>query len=144
MELAKSCRYAIQALLHLAGRERLDEPVMLRDIAAAIEAPEAFLSKIFQALRASGIVRSHRGVIRGYTMARDPKEITLYDLILATEGSISLHTPEVTAQEAGEAFGGVWHELEDLVAARLRSISVFDLARQSSREGEINPVLGDK
>ena len=128
MEFARSCRYAVQALVYLARRERLDEPVLLRDIAAAIDAPEAFLSKIFQTLRASGLVRSHRGVTRGYTLALDPKEITLYAVLLATEGTTSLHTPDVTAEEAGAAFGSVWHKIEAVVAARLRSVTVLDLA----------------
>lgn len=138
MQLAKSCRYAVQALLHLARTENLGEPVQLHDIATAIDAPEAFLSKIFQTLRAAGIVRSHRGVTRGYTLTRDPKEVSLYDIILATEGSTSLHTPDVTAEEAGAAFGGVWHEIEDVVAARLRSISLLSLAQRTETEPEVD------
>jgi Rrf2 family protein len=136
MELAKSCRYAVQGLAYLAGRKRLDEPVMLRDIAAAIEAPEAFLSKIFQSLRASDIVRSHRGLSRGYTLARDPSEITLYEIIVATEGPAALHTPGETAGEGGAAFGGVWREVEGLVANRLRSVTLKSLTAKGVREGE--------
>lgn len=135
MELAKSCHYAVQGLVYLAGRERLDEPVLLRDIAAAVQAPEAFLSKIFQSLRASVIVRSHRGVSRGYTLARDPAEISLYDVIVATEGPAALHTADLTAGEAGEAFGDVWQEVEELVENRLRSVTLKNLALRPAKGG---------
>jgi Rrf2 family protein len=128
MELAKSCRYAVQGLVYLAGRKRWDEPVMLRDIAAAIDAPEAFLSKIFQSLRASAIVRSHRGVARGYTLAREPSKITLYDVVVATEGPAALHSPEASSGEAGPAFENVWKEVEELVAKRLQSVTLETLA----------------
>ena len=134
MELAKSCRYAVQGLAYLAGTKRLDEPVMLRDIAAAVNAPEAFLSKIFQSLRASGIVRSHRGVIRGYTLARPAEQITLYDLIVATEGPATLHTPGAIAGEAGESFAAVWEDVEAIVARRLRTITMKDLAANPSHD----------
>lgn len=131
MELARSCHYAVRGLVFLAARQRQGEPVLLRDVARAIEAPEAFLSKIFQSLRASGILRSYRGTSRGYALARQPSEVSLYDAIIATEGVASLHTDAVIAQEGGEPFASVWQEVEELVALRLRSTTIDDLAFQS-------------
>jgi Rrf2 family protein len=133
VELARSCHYAVRGLVFLAGREHPEEPVLLRDIAAAIDAPEAFLSKIFQSLRASGIVRSHRGTARGYGLAREPAEISLYDVIVATEGPATLHTGELVAREAGGPFATVWSEVEELVASRLRSTTMQDLVSLSDR-----------
>jgi Rrf2 family protein len=134
VELARSCHYAIRGLVFLASRERPDEPVQLHDIAEAISAPEAFLSKIFQSLRASAIVRSHRGVARGYALARGPAEISLYDVIVATEGPARLHTSPAVAQEAGGSFAKVWTEVEGLVASRLHSTTIEDLVSLSRRE----------
>ena len=108
MELARGCRYAVQGLVYLAERTQPGSPVLLRDIAAAIRAPEAFLSKIFQSLRAAGILRSHRGIERGYALARDPAAITLYDVVLATEGHASLHSSQVQATDGEEPFARVW------------------------------------
>ena len=127
MDLARSCHYAVRGLVFLAGREDPTEPVVLRDIAAAIDAPEAFLSKIFQNLRAAGIVRSHRGTSRGYGLAQGASDVSIYDVILATEGPAALHTSRVVAEEGGEPFAEVWREVEDLVASRLRSTTILDL-----------------
>ena len=104
---------------------------MLRDIAEATEAPEAFLSKIFQGLRAADIVRSHRGITRGYALSRAASEISLYEIIAATEGPARLHTGGLVAQEAGGPFGEVWSDVEDLVAKRLRSTTIEHLIRHS-------------
>jgi len=130
VELARSCYHAIRGLVFLAQKAGPREPVMLRDIAEATGAPEAFLSKIFQSLRAAGIVRSHRGVKRGYSLARDAAEISLYQVIVATEGPARLHAGPLVAQEAGGPFGRIWGDVEELVANRLRSTTVKDLAQQ--------------
>jgi Rrf2 family protein len=132
VELARSCHYAIRGLVFLAARKLQGEPVLLRDAAQAIEAPEAFLSKIFQSLRASGILRSYRGTSRGYALARHPSEVSLYDVIVAVEGQASLHTDAEIAQEGGEPFASVWQEVESLVARRLRSTTIDDLVSQST------------
>jgi len=114
-------------LAYLAGREQPTEPVLLRDIAAAVDAPEAFLSKIFQSLRAAGIVRSHRGTSRGYALARDATSISLYDVVVATEGPATLHAAETVAEEVGAPFASVWREVEELVVRALRTTSIRDL-----------------
>ena len=128
MELARSCHYAVRGLVFLAAREHLKAPVLLHDIAEAIEAPEAFLSKIFQSLRASGIVRAHRGTSRGYALARDPAKVSLYDVIVATEGPATLHRSELVANEMGGPFAGVWRDIEELVAEKLRATTIKKLA----------------
>jgi Rrf2 family protein len=133
VELARSCHYAIKGLAYLAGREHPEEPVLLRDIAAAVDAPEAFLSKIFQSLRGAGIVRSHRGTSRGYGLARDASSITLYDVIVATEGPASLHAAPLAEQEVGPAFAGIWQEVEEVVEKRLRATTLRDLQELSAQ-----------
>jgi len=134
VELARSCYYAIRGLVFLAAREHPEEPVLLRDIAETTGAPEAFLSKIFQSLRSANIVRSHRGTTRGYAVARDASEITLYEVIIATEGPASLHTGQFVAKEVGGPFGRIWEEVEDVIANRLRSTTIQDLVDQSARD----------
>lgn len=133
MELARSCHYAIRGLVFLASRERPGEPVLLHDIAAATGAPEAFLSKIFQSLRASGLVRSHRGMARGYSLALDPADVSLYDVIVAAEGPATLHTSQGVSGVAGSPFARVWDEVEGLLAAKLRQTTLENLASPSNK-----------
>jgi len=124
VELTRSSQYAVQGLVFLADRSKPEEPVLLRDIAATIAAPEAFLSKIFQDLRAAGIVRSPRGISRGYGLARDPQEISLYDIIVTTAGTATLHAADAIANEMTGRFPEIWSTMESLVAERLRSTTI--------------------
>jgi Rrf2 family protein len=59
---------------------------MLSEIAARESLPLSFLSKIFQKLLKHGLVVSHRGVARGYTLAQGAKAITLRGILEAIEG----------------------------------------------------------
>ena len=134
MELAKSCEYAIRGLLFFAQRSNPFEPVLLRDIAARANAPEAFLSKVFQALRASNLVRSHRGKIRGYSLARPPDEISLHDIIVATQGPAAVRSfhAGTPARRVKDPFRKVWKQIEEdiedtLKHTTLRSILLQDI-----------------
>lgn len=50
------------------------------------KASETYLSNVVQRLVRKGILRSHRGITGGYSLARLPEEITLLDLARALEG----------------------------------------------------------
>ena len=60
--------------------------------------PERFLLQILRNLVTHGILRSSRGVDGGYTLIKDPQEISLLDIIEAIEG------PMGEAAELGEGF----------------------------------------
>ena len=63
----------------------------LSEISEACRIPEKFLAKIFQSLTRTGIVRSHRGVHGGFTMARDPKKLPVKDVLEADTGAHHLY-----------------------------------------------------
>ena len=85
MKLGRQSAYAIDGLLVLAA-ERFGTVMLLRDIARSKNVPESFLAKIFQNLTQSGLVVSSRGAVRGYALARRPKEIKAKEIFVAVEG----------------------------------------------------------
>ena len=85
MKLGRESEYAIEGLLALAARP-FGTAMLLRDIAASRGVPQSFLAKIFQKLTRSGIAVSSRGAVRGYALARRPKEIKVKEIFLAIEG----------------------------------------------------------
>jgi len=50
------------------------------------EASETYLSNVVQRLARGGLLRSHRGVTGGYSLARPGSEITLRDVVELLEG----------------------------------------------------------
>ena len=79
--------YGAHAIIELASRMG-EGPVQSADIAARQKIPEAYLDQLLVSLRRAGIVRSSRGPHGGHELARDPKELTLGDVVTALEGPV--------------------------------------------------------
>ena len=89
MQITRETDYAIRCVLYLTART--DRTVMVDEIAREMATPKSFLAKILQKLVRAGIVKSFRGVKGGFRLERKPEEITLLDVIEATQGVIALN-----------------------------------------------------
>jgi Rrf2 family protein len=85
LKLGRQSAYAIDGLLVLA-KKPFGTVMMVRDVAKAAGVPNLFLAKILQRLTRSGVLMSSRGAVRGYALARKPREIKVKDIFLAIEG----------------------------------------------------------
>jgi len=89
MQFTKAEEYGMLGVLYLADREQ-NVVTPLSEISQTQEIPEKFLAKIFQSLSRSGIVRSHRGVRGGFTLAKKPEEITIKEVLESIQGPYHL------------------------------------------------------
>jgi Rrf2 family protein len=89
MQFTKAEEYGMFGVLYLAEKDR-SVVTPLSEISESQNIPEKFLAKIFQSLSKSGIVRSHRGVRGGFTLARDPHEITIKEVLETIQGPYHL------------------------------------------------------
>jgi Rrf2 family protein len=130
LQITRQTEYAIRGLQELARRQE-DAPVQLKVIAGACEVSEAFLAKIFQMLAQAGIVKSHRGVKGGFSMGRDPKEITLREIVEVCEGGIVLNhclrkvNPCKNADTCSVA--DVWRDAQSALTGALDKTSLADV-----------------
>ena len=85
MKLSRESQYGLRGMVALA---RLSEGqvTMLGAIAKAEGLSYSFLSKIFQKLSQHGLVTAHRGLQRGYSLARRPAHINVREILEAIEG----------------------------------------------------------
>ncbi len=92
MKLSRTMLYALQATVQLAEAGP-SSPVPCSRLAEKGKMPERFLLQILRNLVTHGLLRSTRGVDGGYTLLRDPAEITLLDLIEAIDGPLGGQEP---------------------------------------------------
>lgn len=85
MKLSTRCRYAAIALFDMAYHSAQGGS-QVRQIAERQQIPMRFLEQIFQDLRRAHLVTGKRGRNGGYVLAKEPSEITLLDIVLATDG----------------------------------------------------------
>nr|MEE4268978.1 Rrf2 family transcriptional regulator [Candidatus Krumholzibacteria bacterium] len=130
LQITRQTEYAIRGLQELARRQD-DTPVQLKVIAGACEVSEAFLAKIFQMLAQAGIVKSHRGVKGGFSMGRDPKDITLREVVEVCEGGIVLNHCLRKVDPCKDAdtcaVAGVWREAQSALTGALDRTNLADV-----------------
>lgn len=80
---SQTVEYALRAVVYLASRA--PESCTTAQIAEATRVPKDYLSKILQGLARGGIVRTQRGVGGGVSLAREPADLTILDVVNAVE-----------------------------------------------------------
>ncbi|MDU0458499.1 MAG: Rrf2 family transcriptional regulator [Geobacteraceae bacterium] len=83
--ISKKTKYALKALMYLAGQSP-DEPVLISELAREERIPRKFLEAILLTLKNSGILHSKVGKGGGYSLAREPRNITIGSIVKVLEG----------------------------------------------------------
>lgn len=83
MRLSRESRYAVSALVRMAGYPA-GTVLNSRVVAAEADLPPSYLAKILRQLAVGGVLRSQRG--RGFTLAEAPDHLTLGRILAAIEG----------------------------------------------------------
>lgn len=80
---SQTTEYALRAMSFLSAKS--PDSVNTGQIAAATEVPPAYLAKVLQSLRKAGIVRSQRGRGGGISLARQPEDLTILEVVNAVD-----------------------------------------------------------
>lgn len=87
LNISEGASIAMHALIYLAKNR--DEPVSNSTIAAAFNVSANHSSKIMQRLLKEGFVSGVRGPGGGYTLAKEPSQVSLLDIYSAIDGEPS-------------------------------------------------------
>jgi FeS assembly SUF system regulator len=138
LRMTKQADYGIVLLTHMAGapERRYTAP----ELAAESRLPAPTVSKILKQLAREGLLNSHRGAKGGYSLAREPKEISVVEMITALDGPIAFtecieDVPGVCSQESVCNLRGHWQVINDAVRGALEKISLAELT------GPLSPPL---
>jgi len=125
VQFTKAEEYGLLGVLYLAETDR-SRVVPLSEISHSQGIPEKFLAKIFQSLSRNGVVRSHRGVRGGFTLAKSPDDSTLREVLEAIQGAC--HLMKCTEERAAcdRDPSGFCSLREVLILAENKLVSVFD------------------
>ncbi len=84
---SKACEYSIRAAIFIASRSMEEKRSNLKEIAEAIDSPEAFTAKLLQQLVRHGIIESVKGVQGGFEIPRKKmSKISLCHIVDAIDG----------------------------------------------------------
>ena len=142
MRITTLAEYGVICALHLA--RRLGEgPVTGRDIPARERLPVDYVEQILLRLRRAGLVKSTRGAHGGYALAHRAEEISVRDVIAASElQTFDLHCVTHPVEEercsASHACSirPVWVLLQQKIDSVLDGVHLSDLLHEESEVRE--------
>lgn len=126
MRVSSKADYGVRALFDLALRYQ-HGPTQSRDIAVRQAIPEAYLHQVLGALNRAGLVRSTRGPLGGHELARDPNDISIWDILVVLDGQDRKSHPHHGESRSGDVVHDIWHELRVRSVGYLSSITLATL-----------------
>lgn len=145
MRVTTWTEYSLIISLHLARRGRTGgPPVAARELSDLERLPADYVEQILLRLRRAGLVESVRGAKGGYYLAKEPTEISVRDVMTASEHQTFEINCESHPVDAARCSPGasctirpVWVALQQRVDELLAGISLADLMKQEPKAPEL-------
>lgn len=110
------------------------KPYSLAKIAREEKFSLAYLERLFAALKKAGLITSSKGTSGGYQLAQNPAKISVFSVVEALEGHISVFH---CLSEKGEIFCGikccpsvkVYQKVQKAITDCLKSMTLKDLIK---------------
>jgi Rrf2 family protein len=140
MQITRQADYAVRAVAYLSqlGDEKR---AATSQIAREQQIPPSFLAKIVSQLSIAGLLQTSRGARGGVSLAREPKDISLLDVVEAIDGPILLN--ECVLDPGACVFGDtckirpVWVEAQAQLVNSLNS-TTFDVFQNGNGAYQVN------
>ena len=145
MRLSTKSRYGLRAVFDIAYNFK-GVPAQIQDISRRQEISPRYLEQIFQSLKKAGILNSKRGPRGGYSLAREPGQITVLEVIKATEQDVKMvdcvaDSTKKRRRKSHCFFEGncvtqsIWKDATDLIGELFSKMSIETLCERGESMG---------
>jgi Rrf2 family protein len=115
-------------------------PIELKEIAKKEDISLKYLEQVINPLRAAGLVKSIRGAKGGYSLAKPPSEICLYDVVQTLEGPLNLldclRDSKACQKVQSCVTRDIWMEVSDAISKIFYSVTLEDLLSRKKEKEE--------
>src|SRR5512143_1349268 len=144
MRISTKIRYGARAMVELASHYG-EGPIELKEIAKKESISLKYLEQVINPLRTDGLVKAIRGAKGGYSLAKSPSEICLYDVVETLEGPLNLleclndskacqKTPSCVTRD-------IWMEVSDAISKIFYSVTLEDMVNRRREKEERNSPM---
>jgi Rrf2 family protein len=134
MKISKASDYGASMMLYIAKQAR-GRPVPVTEIANNISVSVKYLEQLLIPLKKTGYVKSVRGPKGGFLLAKDPKDITIADIVIVLETETDLvpclANPAVCSLSGDCLTRGVWHHTSQAMFDALKSHTLSSLVEHN-------------
>jgi Rrf2 family protein len=136
--LSQIVEYALRAAVQLASISPTASTTA--ELAVVTKVPPAYLAKVLQALVKAGIVASQRGASGGVALARPADELTILDIVNATDPIQRIKSCPLDLKSHGTKLCPLHRRLDAALAQVEQAFSSTTLAEVLGDTGEIKPL----
>jgi Rrf2 family protein len=84
--LSNTCKYALRSLIYLGKYSEKDSRIGIKKISEDLQLSSPFLGKILQNLVKQKLLVSTKGPNGGFSLSKNPENITLWDIVTKVDG----------------------------------------------------------
>lgn len=125
--------YGLAAMYQLMKNNK-GTAVQIKEIAEKADIPQNYLEQILVLLRRNGLVKSIRGASGGYMLAKNPEDISIFEILNTLEDGICNSAATTTSNQVLNLF---WRERQK----KVKETFSVTLAELSKYEQEANNQL---
>ena len=135
MQITRQADYALRAMLYLAQLAP-NVRAATSQIAEEQSIPPSFLAKIISQLSIAGLIHTSRGARGGVSLAHQPEDISILEVVEAIDGPISLNECCVDAESCpfGEKcpLRPLWCEAQSGLVEKLKTTTFSQFVTQQA------------
>lgn len=139
---SQTVEYALRAVVFLADQKKA---CTTPQIAEVTKVPAPYLAKVLQSLSRGGLVKSQRGLHGGFTLALDPSQITIWDVVQCVEPIRRIRTCPLDLSAHRTQLCPLHKKIDaalESIENAFRSSSLADLLADPSPSKPLCPVNG--
>ncbi len=134
MKISAKVDYACRALLELALHWPKETPFVIEEIAKKQKIPNKFLTHILLQLKQLGYVESVRGKRGGYLLAKQPKDINVWDIYVNFSEAILKKSKKKGFEDI---IANMWLEIVERMEFAMRKVTFENLVAQQREQGKV-------
>ena len=113
--ISQTTEYALRAVVWLAANP--EKALTAQQIAEATRVPAGYLAKVLQGLSRAGMLHSQRGLGGGFTLARSPASLTMWDVVQAVDPLRRIKECPLGFEAHADELCPLHQQLDDAIAA---------------------------
>ena len=123
VKISVKIEYACRVLAEMARMHGSRDLAQIDHLAKTEAVPANFLAQILGELRNGGLITSKRGIQGGYALARDPDQISLYDIMKVIYGEL-LEFSGNHEGRSGSVLKHIWVEMRHSIDEKAKSYTL--------------------
>lgn len=136
--ISQTTEYALRAVVWLAANP--EKPLTAQQIAEATRVPAGYLAKVLQGLSRAGLLHSQRGLGGGFSLARPPEALSMWEVVQAVDPIRRIDTCPLGFEAHGDSLCPLHKQLDEAIATieeRFSTCTISKLIDPSHRSSPL-------